>query len=412
MEALRCLFPVSDDDLEEREFSKLHRIVLGIASLDLSAELATYYTEIDYVDSEGFTPLIWAARRGDNIAVDLLLKAGANPNIHTSLGDTALEFAARSSLVCVRMLLEAGANPTKENYGSTNALHSAANYQDCKEMVECLVAAGVDLHNRNIWGAMPLAAAASRNHTLSVTSLLDCGAHIDSRDYDGDTALHESVRWHADDIMQLLLNRGADYTLLFSTGGSILHVAALSGSLRTLEILQAVCLRDIDPDLVDRQGKTPLQIAQERVTKEAGFLQKFQTLLYDIRTRNASNARSPEPTSGTASEDVFSDAAEDPSLAPVSSLHNTASSGFSRWTRPGLKSTTRSIRPTWTAGWYTELRTRFVQSKLTVGMIYWLLGLGWAGFIYMILLPKRIGSGEQDGGSGLGIGEKGGAGGK
>ena len=114
-----------------------------------------------------------------------------------------------------------------------------------------------------------------------------------------------------------------------STGGSILHLAALAGGMKTLEILQAACLRDIDPDLVDhRHKKTLLQLAQERVTKEEGFVQKFQTLLYEIRLRNA---RSPEPTSDTASEDAFTDATEDSN----SDQPNTASSGFSRWSRPG-----------------------------------------------------------------------------
>ena len=181
---------------------------------DLSAELAVSCVEIDKVDSFGNTPLIWAARRGDSVATDLLLKAGANPNICSSKGITALLIATRSSLTCVRLLLEAGADPTQEDYEGYNALHFAEQFHDSKEMIECLVAAGVNLHKRDIWGSMPLAAMARRNHTLSAASLLNCGAHIDSRDNDGDTPLHESVRLHADSVTKVLLNRGADYTLL------------------------------------------------------------------------------------------------------------------------------------------------------------------------------------------------------
>ncbi|MCJ1235673.1 hypothetical protein MMC14_003644 [Varicellaria rhodocarpa] len=394
LRVLQSLFPITDDYLEERQFSKLHNIVLGITLHDLKVELAISRVDIDRRDSSGFTPLMWAARRGDYKAVSFLLEAKANPNIHNSFSSSALICAARSSLACVRLLLEAGADPTHNNNEDYNALHFATETQDSKETIECLVAAGVNLHGQNMWGSVPISQAAIINRAFSAEALLDCGADIDSRDNDGDTPLHESVFRHADDVMRLLLNRGAKYTLLFH-GGSILHLAALSGRLRTLEILRAAGLNGLNPDLINRQGKKPLQLAQERVTNEEDFVQTFQTLLYEIRIRNASEARSSSATSDTASEDIFTDAIEDPSQTSFPNLSSTASSGFSRWTRPSLTDwIIRKLGLTRTREWFAEFQNRFARSRWMAFMIYWILGLGWAGFFYMILLSRRGESGE------------------
>ena len=93
-------------------------------------------------------------------------------------------------------------------------------------MIKCLIIAGVNLHERDRWGSMPSVITVFHNNVISALVLLDNGADIDSRDNDGDTPLYESVRHHADDVLQLLLNRGANYTLLNHFGGLILHLAA------------------------------------------------------------------------------------------------------------------------------------------------------------------------------------------
>ena len=396
LKALRSLFPITDDYLEERQLSKLHKIVLGITSHDLKAELAISRLDIDRRDSLGFTPLMWAARKDDHVAVKFLLKAKANLNIHNSNGSSALTLAARSSLTSVKLLLEAGADPFHSDNGGFNALHIAAEDQDSKEMIECLVAAGVNLHGRNIYGAMPISQAAIGNNALSAKALLDYGADIDSRNNNGVTPLHASFRWHSDDMIQLLLNHGANHTLLHNCGGSILHLAARSGGSRTLDILQAAHLKDLNPDLTNREGKTPLQLAQDRITKEEGFVQTFQTLLYKIRIQNAAEARSSRTTSDTAAEDRFTNVVEGPSQTLIPNSSGTASSEFSRWAR--LSSTDWIIRKLGlfrARGWFAGLQNRFAQSRWMAFMIYWILGLGWAGFFYMIFFSERGGSGEK-----------------
>ena len=77
----------------------------GAYCLDLDAH--------EYLDS-GFTALYWAAFRGNNQVVSLLLHAGANPRMINLLGETALETAqARGHQECVALLEAALAEPQR-----------------------------------------------------------------------------------------------------------------------------------------------------------------------------------------------------------------------------------------------------------------------------------------------------------
>ena len=80
--------------------------------MSLEEELIRHSEEIDTMDALGRTPLIWAAARGSDHNVALLLGAGADPNAMDIQFTTAVSYAAeRDQAVCVRLLLEAGADP-------------------------------------------------------------------------------------------------------------------------------------------------------------------------------------------------------------------------------------------------------------------------------------------------------------
>ena len=196
--------------------------------------------------------------------------------------------AARSgSTKCLRLLLAAGANPVLVDCQGWSALHHAASYQDREENITILLKAGIGIEVLNTYGTSPLSLAAASNHSATAAVLLDYGATINHLDNDGDSALYESIHWHSNNTTQLLLSRGASYTLWFSTSDTILHSAAKYGDNRTLEIMIVAGLQRVDPYAINCEGKTALQIAQERQGTEEGFIEKFHQLLEDIRARNA-----------------------------------------------------------------------------------------------------------------------------
>ncbi|CAD6579436.1 MAG: palmitoyltransferase akr1 [Tremellales sp. Tagirdzhanova-0007] len=76
---------------------------------------------IDEKDTDGHTPLMWAAYQGDAISVDLLLRHGASVHTIDNAGMTPLHWAAvKGSKQCIRHLVEAGADLfIKEEQGKT-----------------------------------------------------------------------------------------------------------------------------------------------------------------------------------------------------------------------------------------------------------------------------------------------------
>ena len=231
---------------------------------------------------------MWAARRGDCIAVDLLIKAGADVNKPNNSGRSALLYALRSvDLRCVRILLTAGADSTIVDSQGWNALHWAVWYQNERDIVKTLIKSGTDVNARALNGGTPLGHTIFYGHNIAAKALLDYGADINTIDNDGDTPLYDAIHYNDDAITQLFLQRGAVHTQIDNIGNSVLHPAAVSGGMKTIEILFAAKLIGIDTEAVNKEGKTALHLVQERFDKPEGFLEKFEELLMDIRTRNA-----------------------------------------------------------------------------------------------------------------------------
>ena len=224
-------------------------------------------------------------------SISIVSKAGSNVNLENHNEMSALLYAARSAdLTSVRILLETGANPSQVDDQGFNALHFTALRKHSHEdqtVIKYLLEKGVEINGQDLSGSTPLAAAASSNKSFLAEALIDCGADMDLTDSEGDTALYNAVHFCYDDVTQLLLQRGANYTQINKSGNSLLHYSAISGTLRTLDILLAAELSNIATEMTNKHCQTPLQLAQERVGKPDGFVEKFQELLTGIRARNA-----------------------------------------------------------------------------------------------------------------------------
>ena len=293
-------------------------------------------------------------------------------NKSNNIGSSALSYAVRLlDLRCARALLKAGANSTAtDSYGS-NALHWAAQYQDNRAVVKTLVEAGTNVNGRNIWGGTPLCYAAINGLAVSAEALLDYGAGINILDKDGDSALYNAIHYSNDVLTQLLLRRGAIYTQIDNIGNSILHPAAASHGLKILEVLFAAKLRGINTEAVNKEGKTASQLVQERVDKPEGFLEKFQELLSDIRTRNAEAV--VEESDGGDSE-----LEPDPWWSRYLKRRRSLGTWLTSWTIL-----------VW--GWVRDLKHahRFVSRKPLWDpiWIYWSICICSVGILYMYLRP-------------------------
>ena len=77
-EALLCV--TQGSEIEEQNYSQVHRIILGLSLLDLEKQILAHLDAVNTTDIMGRTPLAWAACRGDDRAIVTLLRYGAKVN--------------------------------------------------------------------------------------------------------------------------------------------------------------------------------------------------------------------------------------------------------------------------------------------------------------------------------------------
>lgn len=101
-----------DNVLERAQLSDLHKIVLGIRHIDLREFLRLRSSPLDVVDFAQYTPLAYAAAKGNTDSVRALLEAGADPEYPLSnqnVRPRPLHVACQhGNLDIVRILVEAG----------------------------------------------------------------------------------------------------------------------------------------------------------------------------------------------------------------------------------------------------------------------------------------------------------------
>lgn len=265
---LRTIF---DDDaqLDERQFTTLHKIVLGLLGKDLAEELEVTTAHINSTDSSGNTPLSWASARGDLDSVLILLEHGASFDIANDVNAKPIHLAAQTGNVpTIRALVQAGAdvNDVVPRTQMT-PLHYAAEYQDSSEQIHALASLGAQIDGTDYLSWTPLHWASWRGHLSSLSALLDCGADFDAKTLDGNASMMLAVANNSHRCVQRLIEAGADCSIVRDTQWNILHYAAIGGSVDTLRSLATANLSGIDiQGLRTREtGQTVADMLQARI---------------------------------------------------------------------------------------------------------------------------------------------------
>lgn len=320
------------DVVEEMGFSILHKALLGLLRLDLKYLLETSGTDIDAVDSENRTALSWAAQRGDSQAVRWLLEYEADPNISSKLKASPLHFALRSkSSECVRLLVNAKASVFARDWGNWPPVHTAAMNQDDPAYMEPLIDAGANVNEvlTPSRGKTALHRTAVNNRALMAACLLDHGAFIDQQSSGGTTPLFEAIEFGSLDVMKLLLQRGADYTICDDVGQSILHRIATKGNLKLLDIFNGFNLSGLDAHARDALGYTAMDIlnGDRNVAVAPEFRTAFKQFIVRMKPPDTNQFRGEngESQSDTDSDAEYFEAYEiiqHPTSTTVNNLNN------------------------------------------------------------------------------------------
>ena len=158
--------------------------------------------DVNMHDGYGYTALFGAADKGSVKSLIQLLKAGADVNLKNAWGSAALIGAAGSgSAKCLAALLNAGADV---NLSSSALIYAV--YSDSTECVDLLIKAEVDVNIQDVHHrSTALIDAVNNNSIQFVALLLEAGADVNIRDKGHKTALFGAA---SKDLTQCICEQG------------------------------------------------------------------------------------------------------------------------------------------------------------------------------------------------------------
>ena len=194
--------------------------------------------DLSQQDKNGNSPLYLAVSRGDSALpmVNLLLQAGANTELAPSQGDNAgatpVHIAgAIGANGCLETLLRYGASVTKQLPDGSSPLHTAAIGGD-QTTVLILSTAGADFNALNHEKRTPLHNCGIAGNVSVATALIRLGAGVDPLDHEGFTPLMHSVTKDHTKVAAVLLDNKANPNITVHTGSANLfplYIAATHG---------------------------------------------------------------------------------------------------------------------------------------------------------------------------------------
>ena len=184
---------------------------------------------------------------------------------------TGLHAAAhRGDLATLEKLIAERADVNaRDAYGRT-PLH-VATFARQRDVIRALAVAGADLSRleNDRYDAVTIAAVADDEDTLRVLLSLGASAKQVTSRYDG-TALIAAAHVGHDGVVKQLIAAGAplDHVNNLHWTAVIESIVLGNGGPRHVETLRALVAAGASTQLTDRQGRTPLALAQERGYRE------------------------------------------------------------------------------------------------------------------------------------------------
>ena len=295
----RQLFNDSED-LDDRGFTGLHRVILRLDGRDLRTYLRICpQTDINRGDAQGWTPLQWATRRCDFDMVEMLLQGGADPNISINkhrITAPPLHYAVRNGdLRSVDHLLKYGADMNAlDSTHSTALLHMFTFSQFHLACAKRLIDKGAAIDLPDFQGATSLGFASQNGCLVGMRLLLENGANIDFPSFEGETALTAAVQVNAHGSISLLLEHGASVVQYTVLGRSLLHEAAEYGDEETLRLLTLARIRGVQIQRRSTDGNTAWALAQKRAEVTLEWRAAFADLIASVDEGVAEPPSAPE----------------------------------------------------------------------------------------------------------------------
>jgi len=202
-------------------------IAVRTGKFDEVKRLIASGTSVDSRDALGSTPLLEAAWTGEAEIAEFLISQGADVNgHHGESGATPLQYAVLTGRTkMTKLLLDAGAKLDGEYRDGQSLLHVAA-ARGYAPIIDLLVSSNADVEALDANGNTPLDSAVLHNQPFALAALLkDHASASYVHPLDGRGALHEACMRGFAQMIQPLVDAGADPTLRDRFGQTPLDIA-------------------------------------------------------------------------------------------------------------------------------------------------------------------------------------------
>jgi ankyrin repeat protein len=220
--------------------------VRGLNKRDLSVlqRLVEAGADVNVCTDDGKTALMFAAGRGRADLAAELLRAGAEVNTRNRNGGTALMYAAVSGNPAIaELLIRHGAEVNVVGANGWTAITIAA-VKGHDQVVRMLLAQGANPNPPDIYGWTPLMRAAYEHRTAVVRTLLENKqVKVNAQDDLGATALHHAAAQGDIEIARMLLKAGVDPNITDSEGRSPARIAELAGHKEIVDLIGKLAAR-------------------------------------------------------------------------------------------------------------------------------------------------------------------------
>ncbi|KAI1771105.1 ankyrin repeat-containing domain protein [Hypoxylon cercidicola] len=240
--------------------------------LDLVQWLLTSGADTNVLDRNNKYALYYATRNAHIDVVDALLQKGAKMDLVHASGEEPLLFNAISCPEIMRLLLDSGADANLVSSQGKTALNMASRY-GMVEVAKILLEKGADINHKDRYGWAPIFDAVGYCPNVALTRLLaENGAEMDDMVHD-ETILHLALGEDIEILKTLLESRkGFDINTVDKTGLTALHSAVYESDINYMQVLIRA---GADLNKPDRDGETPLHDAAQ----EAETLDHLKLLL-------------------------------------------------------------------------------------------------------------------------------------
>ena len=265
----------------------LHYAVKNNCCTEVLQAIISHGVVVNAICKDNRTALMIACEEGNKDVINVLLTAGADPNIADADGETCLHCAvlydlctdvlqAIISLVgdvnatnkrnetalmiaCqnrnnngINVLLNGGADPNLADRNGDTCLHYALQDDYCTEVLQAVISNGGDVNaagKDNRTGLM-IACMKANNNVINV--LLNAGADPNIADGDGDTCLHYAAQNDCcTEVLQAIISHGIDVNATNKKHVTALIIACHKANADAINILLEA---GADPNITDSKG--------------------------------------------------------------------------------------------------------------------------------------------------------------